>query len=55
MGDREIKDQRARRVVLVLSRQYDKILDLEVTSIVSDSRGDFVCLYAVPSGGKKGT
>jgi hypothetical protein len=45
---REVEDQRVRRVVPVFWRQCDIIFDLNVTSFVSESRGDFVNLDAVP-------
>ena len=46
-GEREVEDQCVRRIVSAFSRQYDIMLDLDVTSFVSDSRVDFVHLDAV--------
>jgi hypothetical protein len=41
MGESEIKDQ-WREVIVFSLRQYDVILDLDVTSfVVGDTRGDF--------------
>ena len=53
MGKREGEDQHDRRVVPVFSRQYDIIIDLDINSFVSNSRGDFVNLDEMPCGSLK--
>ena len=51
MSDCEVKDERGRREVIVLSARQDHlILHLHVTTFVSDSSRLFVNLYAVAKG-----
>ena len=51
MSDCEVKDERGRREVIVLSASQDHlILHLHVTAFVSDSSRLFVNLYALPNG-----
>jgi hypothetical protein len=50
--EREVEDQSASPPVPVFSRQYYIILDLNITTFVSDRKSDFVNLDAVPCGSK---